>query len=210
MQKQSAKKITFHEPYQLLWHQYHALEMYVMDQSNPKDCRTHVKVLLDFLRLCSMPNVPELLELCSPNTGIQSISHASSWFLFTPGTLVVRQRSPLLSSKVLLVQTVRPPKKQTNRRGQVVYGNLELDCQEVDYDGNVFSVDLPKVVMQPFEGIISISNLAFVPLHLLEGAEGIRDSLVSRGRKFWELRGRHMQETVDGSFANESLAVRLT
>lgn len=83
------KKVTFHEPYPLLWHQYHALETYSKNQSKPKDHRAHIRVLLDFLRSCAMPNVPELIELCNPENSIRSISYPSLWFLFTPDTLAI-------------------------------------------------------------------------------------------------------------------------
>ena len=181
-----------------------------MDQNNPKDCRTHVKVLLDFLRLCAIPNVPELLELCNPDNSVQSISHTNSWFLFTPGTLVVQQSLSLHDSMVFLVVSISPPRLNMVRDGRPVHDSLQLICQTVDYDGNIFAVRQIPLDIDHFEGVVSFSKLAIVPLRFLERPDGTRDSLVSRGQKFWDLRGQHMKEFVDNSYANRSLAVRLS
>lgn len=61
--------------------------------------------------------------------------------------------------------------------------------------------------MEPFPGLLPLSELEVVPLSLLEGHEEKRASLISRGRKFWDLRGQHMQEYVDRSHLTASLVV---
>ena len=84
-----------------------------MDQSNPKDHRTHITVLLDFLRDSEMPNVSELIALCNPANVVKSISFASLWFLFTPGTFMVKQDSILSHSRVFLIDKSDPLLKRS-------------------------------------------------------------------------------------------------
>ena len=200
---------TLYEPYQLLWHQYHALETYSRDQSNPKDYRTHITVLLDFLKNCAMPNVQELIGLCNPQNIVQSISFPSLWFLFTPGTLVVKQGSDLSHSRVFSLDTVKPPSKKIDARGQFVYGRLELGCQKISYDGKILSLELAKLKIAAFLGVVLLSELDYIPLSLLEADEEKRGILIARGIKFWDLRGQHLKEFVDGSYADGSLVVLL-
>ena len=198
---------TLYEPYQLLWHQYHAMETYSRDQSNPKDCRTHITVLLDFLRTCAMPNVQELIGLCNPQNIVQSISYPSLWFLFTPGTFVVKQHSKFSHSRVFSLDTVVPPSKNVDSKGRLVYGQLLLDCQKIIYDGKALSFESATLKIAAFQGVLLLSELDYIPLSLLQADEEKRGILIARGKKFWDLRGQHLKEFVDGSYADGSLVV---
>ncbi|KAL8827249.1 MAG: hypothetical protein Q9191_003302 [Dirinaria sp. TL-2023a] len=202
----SGRKVRFMEPYQLLWHQYHALKTYLKDMSNPKDSRTHIKVLTDFLESCGMPNVSELLTLCDPTKVVRSISFASLWFLYTPGTLIVNQRSPFAEWDVLSINTVVPATKRINRKGRSVYSDQTLDCVDVEYDGKVFHIVNQSKDIVYFDGLRPVAELEYVPFNMLEDAEKKRKVLINRGRKFWDLRGLHMKEFVDSSLSDPSLA----
>ena len=63
-------------------------------------------------------------------------------------------------------------------------------------------------LIQAFQGVIAISELSFIPLSSLEEHEEKRQRFISRGQKFRDLRGQHMKEHVDGSYADRSLVVR--
>ena len=206
-QSLGGEMVTLHEPYQLLWHQYHALETYSEDQSNPKDHRTHITVLLNFLRTCAMPNVQELIGLCNPQNIVQSISFPSLWLLFTPGTLVVEQGSVLSRSRVLSLSTVKTPRKRIDAKGQFVYGRLKLDCQKIKYDGKAFSFTSATLKIAAFQGVVLLSELDYIPLSLLEACDEKRGILIARGKRFWDLRGQHLKEVMDGSYADGSLIV---
>ena len=154
-----------------------------------------------------MPNVPELIALSKPKNVVQSISYASVWFLFLPGTLVVKQDSPFSYSTASLVFDVAPPNRQIDRKGQSAYTNLRIVCRSVVYNGVAFTYEEYTVVMEPFPGLLPLSKLQLVPLSLLEDHEEKQASLISRGRKFWDLRGQHMKEYVDRSHLTASLVV---
>ena len=201
------KTVTLCEPYQLLWHQYHALETYSEDQSNPKDHRTHITVLLNFLRTCAMPNVQELIGLCNPQNIVQSISFPSLWFLFTPGILVVEQGSVLSRSRVFSLSTVRIPRKKIDAKGRFVYDRLKLNCRKIKYDGKVLNFKSATLKIEAFQGVVLLSKLDYIPLSLLEAGDEKRGILIARGKKFWDLRGQHLKEVMDGSYADGSLVV---
>ena len=198
---------TLHEPYQLLWHQYDALETYSGNQSNPKDYRTHITVLLEFLRTCAMPNVQELIGLCNPQNTVQSISFPSLWFLFTPGKIVVTQGLDLSYSRAYSIDTVEPPSKKIDAKGRFVYGKLRLSCQKISYDGKGLGFVSTELIITAFQGVTLLSKLDYIPLSLLEAHEEKRGMLIARGRKFWDLRGQHLKEFVDSSYADGSLVV---
>ena len=205
-----ARKVIIHEPYQILWRQYNALDTYHQDQRNPRDCRTHIKVLLDFLGSCDMPNVPELLKLCNARNTIRSISYASLWFLFSPETVIVTQNSSLSHAKASLVEEVEPPKRTIDRKGQSVYENFKLRCHEVGYDGRVFGFRSSLNTLKPFSGDVPLSKLDLIPLELLAKFEEKRGYLVSRGQRFWDLGGQHMKEFVNTTLLEQSLVVSST
>lgn len=154
-----------------------------------------------------MLNVPELIALCKPKNIVQSISYASLWFLFTPGTLVVTQDSPFSNSAASLVSTVTPPTRQIDQKGQSAYTNFKLVCRRVVYNGEDFTYQEYAEQIEPFPGLLPLSTLPVVPLSLLEDHEEKQASLISRGRKFWDLRGQHMKEYVDRSHPITSLVV---
>lgn len=156
-----------------------------------------------------MPNVPELIQLGNPENSAQSISFPSLWFLFTSHTLIIEQSSTLSNSRVFLVKAVKPPSRKIDRKGRIIYDTLKIDCQELGYVGvDLYFVTSTKRI-EPFEGLVPYSELEFIPLNLLEKHEEKRQSLICRGQKFWDLRGPHMKEFVDGSYADRSLVVRL-
>ena len=120
---------------------------------------------------------------------------------------MVAQGSILSYSKVYRVVTVKTPSRKIDRKGRDVYGTLKLNCQTIIYDGKAFRFESLTHIVESFQGAVSLSELGFKPLSLLDGYEEKRHSFVARGQKFWDLRGQHMKEFVDGSYANRSLAV---
>ena len=120
---------------------------------------------------------------------------------------MVGQGPSLSYSKVFRIDTVKTPSRKIDQKGQSVYGTLTLNCHTTVYDGKAFQLESRRQTVEGFQGAVSLSELAFRPLSLLDGHEEKRDNLVARGLKFWDLRGQHMKEFVDGSYANRSLAV---
>lgn len=176
--------------------------------SYPSDSRTHIKVLVDFLESCpEMPNALELSKLCDPTKAVQSISYASLWSLFAPGTLVVAQNLPFSEWGVSLVDSAIPPTKEMDRKGHYVYSDQRLIVQNIEYNGTYFEFRPSEMPLKHFLGLSPLAELKVVPLSLVHGYEKRRDLLVARGRKFWDLRGLHMKGFVDPSSSNSSFAV---
>ena len=155
-----------------------------------------------------MPNVSELLALCNPGESVRSISFASLWFLFVPGTLVVERNPDPSYSKVFKIDSVNAPSRKIDRKGRSVYSTLKLDCHAVSYDGRNIGFQSSRQRLGAFHGVVAISELSFFPLSSLEDNQEKRQRFISRGQKFLDLRGQHMKEHVDGSNANKSLVVR--
>lgn len=176
--------------------------------SNPSDSQTHIKVLVDFLESCpEMPNALELSKLCDPTKTVQSITYASQWLLFPPGILAVAQHLPFSEWEVFLVNGAVPPTKKIDRKGYFVYSGQRLIVQKLEYNGTDFDFQQPEVSLEHFSGLSPLEKLRVVPLSLVHDYEKRRDLLLTRGRKFWDLRGLHMKEYVDRSSSNSSFAV---
>ena len=120
---------------------------------------------------------------------------------------MVGQAVSLPYAKVFRIGIVKIPSRKIDQKGQSVYGTLKLDCQTVVYDGTTLKLETVRQTVQGFQGDVSLSQLSFIPLSLLNGYEEVRDSLVARGHRFWDLRGQHMKEFMDRSHANRSLVV---
>lgn len=176
--------------------------------SNPRDSRTHIKVLVDFLESCpEMPNALELRNLCDPTKVVRSISYASLWLVFTPETLVVAQNLQFSEWQVFLVDGAIPPTKSMDRKGGYVYSDQGLVLRNIEYSGTYFKFQPSERLLKRFSGVSPLAELNIVPLSLVHGYERKRDLLVARGRKFWDLRDLHMKEYVDRSSSNSSFAV---
>ena len=155
-----------------------------------------------------MPNVPELVALCSPQNIVQSISYTNSWFLFTPGMLIVGQAPENSHRRAFLVDEVQPAIRNLDVDNRFVYGPLWLNCHSIVYNGDFLQYEAGTARIEPFKGVVALSQLEFIPLSLSEEPERMRSCLISRGQKFWDLRGQHMKEFVDSPDTDRSLIVR--
>ena len=156
-----------------------------------------------------MPNVSELVALCNSTEPVQTISFASSWFLFTPGTLVFDRDQASSEKMVMVVKSLTPPRREINRKGRRAYTDVRLDCQVIQYDGNITAYHDMSRSLKPFEGSRSISDLSVIPLKFLDSYEQEYRKLVLRGQKFWNLGGQHLREFRRGSGDNASAIVNL-
>ena len=120
------------------------------------------------------------------------------------------QDSALSHARVYLVDYVESPTRKIDQKGQSVYSNLTLHCQEVFYDGRIFGFRSSLKSIKPFGGDVAFPKLDFIPLDLLEKYEEKRDYLVARGQKFWDLRGQHLKEFVNSTLLDQSLVVSST
>ena len=119
------------------------------------------------------------------------------------------ERNPNPSySKVFKIDSVNAPSRKIDRKGRSVYDTLKLDCHTVRYDGRNISFQSSRQRLEAFQGVVAMSELSFMPLSSLEDHQEKRQRFISRGQKFLDLRGQHMKEYVDSSYANKSLVVR--
>lgn len=120
---------------------------------------------------------------------------------------MVEQDSILSRSRVFSLHTVKAPSKKIDAKGCFVYSRLRLDCQKIIYDEKGLSVESARLKIEAFQGAVLLSELKYIPLSLLEADKEKRSILIARGKKFWDLRGQHLKEFVDGSHADVSLVV---
>ena len=156
-----------------------------------------------------MPNVPELLALCDPDRDLEAISFPILWYLFAPGTFVTTTEPDTSHQQTYLVDNAIPPSRQIGKDGQTTYGNLEIKCKFLECDHGPPRFRTLTKSITPYNGMIPLQELSLVPLDLVRDHEERKRTFISRGRRFWDLRGQHMKEFINRSQPAQSLGVRL-
>ena len=199
------------EPFQLLWYRYHALQCYVQDLRNPKDSRTHVNILLEFIKDYDMPYIPEIIQNCSPTRKVETISFPVLWCLYSPGTVVVTNLSNPSHSQTCVINWVTPPTRFIYKDGGSGFGNIEIEYETLTLQGTSprFTTVRTLIVPVPLHDHRKLVDLEFVPLDVIEDQGALKQSLIARGRKYWNMRGQHMKEVIDRSQSTGSFGVGL-
>lgn len=192
-------KRRIYEPYQSIWRLFQLLQSYVKDQENPKDYRDHLAVLLEFLMHCNMPAVTQLVTLSTSGATAETICYQNLWFLFPPGTMAVVRETELRDYRVLRVTRANAPIKRIDGNGKLSYHGSSIDCGLYENQRGHLRLSQSRQAFHWFEGNRHLRELQIVPLTFLQDYEAKELALISRGQKFWDLRGRHLQELRYGS-----------
>lgn len=68
---------------------------------------------------------------------------------------------------------------------------FELQCQYLDFDGQVFGTVTEKLPIERFRGARAVTALDVYPMYFYRTPNEIMHSLIERGRKFIDLMGSH-------------------
>lgn len=71
---------------------------------------------------------------------------------------------------------------------------LELQCENVDFDGSNFGYGSGLVQIEKFRGTANTKDLPAMPLDLVPDKLDVKERLIARGRKFEKLRGYNFKE----------------
>lgn len=187
---------------------------------SPKE---HMPLLLDYVFTPEFTTTYDH-EMSLRKKPTPTTTYALAWMLFRPGSMVYAWSGNSLDAYVVdsyeleglysneknkdgksigLVDLVRPPH---GLRGELpefstIPKSLVIKLHYVEYDGTRIGRRLKTVTIMPFDGEQEIGTLAAFPVEYAQDT-GLRDRLMARGQKYFELCQRHYM-----SYSGDTIAV---
>jgi len=180
--------VTFSEPYMMMFTYRKELTASLSRPDLPAETKSHVELLLRFLREEMRRTSAKLDEI--ENGTAQKISFQDLWLLYTPN-------EPVYSSsedKQMVVYSRNNPEK--NSKGE--FGILSLYCWSSIYKNNKLVREFYPWVIQPFTGEKPISQLDLVPTQYLRNRRQIETRLIERGNRYFDLNKRAAMQDYRG------------
>lgn len=189
--------LHFTEPLMILFHHRKYLVKYLEDGNDDGNdaaattARNHTRLVLDFLQKewDSVNRTLNDIELAKPS-GL--ITFPNLWLLYAPGSIVFSKENG--EYEAFVVDSIRGISKRQSRSGRPNYSKLELTCWSINYDGEVFGRVWSSHWVAPFHGSKEVNSLDLVPEKFLPNAATVKESMVSRGKRFWALQGQKYRE----------------
>lgn len=171
--------VTFSEPYMMLFTHRSEMNDSLHRKDIPEETKSHVRLLLQFLRE-EMPRTAAKLDEIEAGT-CKKIIFQDLWLLYVPNTPVYIAVNN--EDRQMVVYSRNVPEK--NLKGQ--WGVLSLYCWSAKYQGDRLTRDFYPWVIQPFTGEKALHNLDLVPMQYLRNQAAVREKLISRGNRYFEL-----------------------
>ncbi|KAL9107034.1 MAG: hypothetical protein Q9227_007980 [Pyrenula ochraceoflavens] len=171
--------VTFSEPYMMLFTHRSELNGSLEKPNIPEETKTHVRLLLQFLRE-EMPRTSAKLDEIEAGT-CKKISFQDLWLLYPPNTSVYTNVNG--EDRQMVVYSRNVPEK--NLKGQ--WGVLSLYCWSAMYRGNNLIRDFYPWVTQPFTGEKFLAHLDLVPIQYLPNRGEVQERLIERGHRYYLL-----------------------
>lgn len=151
----------------------------------PQEAKAHLTVLLDFLKTEHPVWSAKLTEI--EEGRCKAIAFHSLWLLYPPGTPVYACKGVDDRQMVVYFRDGSFGRhKQEATKGPK--GPITVRCWDVKYDHGAFRRTFSDVVIEPYSGEKILSGLPLVPAQYLPNEEEMRDRLISRGRKYYQLK----------------------
>ena len=145
----------------------------------PDDAKTHVKMLLGFLKTEHPVTSAKLTEI--EEGRCKKISFDKLWLLYPPNTPVYSCKGADVRQIVVYSRDART----WNTQGP--NGSMKLWCWEITFEQGVFKRDFTEWTLEPYAGEKNVSNLELVPVQYMRNEKELHDKLVTRGQRYFEL-----------------------
>jgi hypothetical protein len=185
--------VTFSEPYMMLFTHRSEMNDSLLREDIPEETKNHVRLLLQFLRE-ELPRTSAKLDEIEAGT-CKKITFQDLWLLYVPNTPVFIAVNN--EDRQMVVYSRNVPEK--NLKGQ--WGVLSLYCWSAKYQGDRLSRDFYPWVIQPFTGEKALHHLDLVPMQYLRDHAAVRERLIRRGNRYFELnQGAALQDYHGNKF----------
>ena len=179
------------EPLMVLFLNRKQLTDHVENAKEPTHAKEHANFILNFLK-SDFSNISRVLDNFESATPPNLVKYSDLWMLYRPGTKVYSRANGEWEAFVidsLDGMQVRKPLPDNSH----ALTRLDLRAWSINFDGEVYGRVWSIHCIAPFHGVRDISSLPLVPERFLLDGNNIRESLVSRGKKFCALQGQHCQ-----------------
>lgn len=182
------------EPLVVLFLNRKQLTDYVKNTKESTQAREHADFVLKFLE-SDFSDTSRMLDNFESVTPPNLVKYSDLWMLYRPGTTVYSHANGEWEAFVidsLDGMQVRKPSPDNCH----ALTRLDMRAWSMNFDGEVYGRVWSIHCVAPFHGVKDISSLPLVPEKFLINGTAIRESLVSRGKKFCTFQVQHYQESV--------------
>ena len=177
---------VFHltEPFIVLFLNRKQLANYVNSNEFTR-VREQAKFILDFLKM-EFGDISRMIDNFESVTPPNLVKYCDLWMLYRPGTTVYSRASGEWEAFVvdsLDGMQVRKPSSDISH----ALTRLDVWAWSMNFDGEIYGRVWSLHCVAPFHGVRDISSLPLVPEKFLPDGKVIRESLLSRGKKFCTL-----------------------
>ena len=181
------------EPFMVLFLNRKQLTNYVENTEESTQVKEHAKFILDFLK-SDFSDTSRVLDNFESLTPPNLVKYCDLWMLYRPGTMVYSRTNGEWEAFIidsLDGMQLRKPSPD-NSHGLT---RLDILAWSMNFDGEVYGRVWTIHCVAPFHGVMEISSLPLVPEEFLLDRNTVRESLLSRGKKFRTLQVQHCQES---------------
>ncbi len=186
------------EPFMVLYHNWEALKKISLAGESSKgihvdEVTVHTKVILNYLsdEFVETSHKADDLESQTPS-GLTT--YADLWLLYPPGTVVYAIQNG--EYEAFVVTSARGMKKrQRSLSNRNTHTRLDLTCWSIDYDGEAYGRVWSTHCLSPFQGTREINSLELIPERFLRNAASVKETLISRGKLFYSLKGQQYRQS---------------
>ena len=176
--------VLFSEPYMMFFSCRKQLEA-CLTQNYPEDAKLHLTVLLDFLK-SEHPNWSAKLTEIEEGR-CKTISFHTLWLLYPPNTPVYACKG-VDDRQMVVYFRYGSFGKLKNGAPKGARGPMTIRCWDVKYDQGAFRRTFSDIVIEPYSGEKPLNSLTLVPAQYMHKEREMREKLIARGRKYYELK----------------------
>ena len=167
------QRLEFSAPFQPFIHRWSDLEKATEEENDP-ETKEHLELFLQNMQGELADIIAAKKDLLSHNV----ITFELVWTIFNPGDIVFGLENGQECCFRL-------------RWGENGNSGYDIECENVDWNGAEFGRSIQGKNISPFKGTKQITQLELFPLQFHPNKEQLKEKLISRGKRFEELRGYH-------------------
>ena len=179
------------EPFMVLFLNRKQLTEHVERTNEVTQAKEHAIFVLGFLER-EFSDVSRMLDNFESLTPPNLVKYCDLWMLYRPGTTVYSRANGEWEAFIidsLDGMQLRKPSVENHH----LFTRLDIRAWSMNFDGEVYGRVWSLHCVAPFHGTRDISSLPLVPEKYLLDGKTIRESLVSRGKKFCTTQLQHCQ-----------------
>ena len=163
--------LSFAAPFQAFFRRLDRLEEGSRNREDPK-ALYQTKLVYEIIN----NELKESVEIFKDLVAHKVITFEYLWALFTPGEMIRTEKD-----RIFLLKDADYGKS----------GGFTLWVRFIDWDGTQFGYDRATISIPKFDGTRPITDLEGYPASFDPGLDGVKATLVMKGKKFEELQGFH-------------------